>query len=92
MSEFLPEFIRYFFWKVKAKRAIKDKRVTTCTYCREYIFPGDLVIDGTNRNGDPILVHAGFHHSLKSRAVFCETGTVANGVWEGYGVRPFSFR
>lgn len=89
MSEFLPEFIQYCIWKFKAKRAVKDKHVTTCTYCREYIFPGDLVIDGTDRNGDPILVHAGFHYSLRSRAVFCETGGLANGVWAGDHVRMF---
>jgi hypothetical protein len=74
----------YWRWKRRARKAIAAGHVAKCANCDDPIVPGDFVTRGLD--GDqPVLVHAGFHYTLRERDAFCETGAVGTGFWTETG-------
>ena len=88
--------IKWLLWKKKAKLAIGNGQVTKCSWCRDYIFPGQDVIKIKDENKYPgeFLVHASDwngHFSLKYRIKTCAIvkGIQPNfGMWDGYKFVP----
>jgi len=78
------KYIRWLFWKRRAKRAIGKGLTTRCILCDDFIFPGQFVAvcAGEIEENDR-LVHAGFHFTLRAQNFFCETATVGIGWWNG---------
>jgi len=77
---------RYFQWKKAAMEAKKQGLTTTCGVCNNLIFPGEFVGLCRLNSGEneEVIIHAGFHYSLEnSKSVFCETGAIGIGHWNG---------
>ena len=77
------DWIRWWVWKRKARRAVRESLTAACCHCNDHIFPGDFVGVGINETKEKILVHAGYHNSLKEKYVICESGGIGVGFWDG---------
>jgi len=80
------ELIRYTLWKRGANKAIAKKLTAECCLCDDPIVPGDFVGVGCDENNKPVLVHAGWHFTLKKRDAFCDTDAISTGIWDGHQV------
>lgn len=82
-------WLRYWFWKRKAMKAIREGKVAVCALCDDPIVPGDFVgrayIWG-NCEEREVLVHAGFHSTLTNPDAFCETDAFGIGYWSEKGL------
>ncbi|MEK7179857.1 MAG: hypothetical protein AAB706_00095 [Patescibacteria group bacterium] len=71
---------RYPYWAWKRRvRKIAPELCSVCCICNDLIYPGQFVGEAT----DGRLVHAGYHDTPKEQNVFCETGAIGIGFWDG---------
>ncbi len=95
------EYLRWLSWKKRARLAISNKQTSQCRICRDYIFPGEIVVkveeEGTNGG---FLVHvdklstpfnSGGSFSIKSRYRVCAILVESQqglGTWDGSHFLP----
>jgi hypothetical protein len=83
------EWIDYFFWKKRAKKAQALGKTTRCVACDDPIVPGDFVgICFVGNDPTEKLIHAGYHFSISKIDAFCDTGAVGSAVWNGTKALP----
>lgn len=92
------KYLRWIFWKKRAKAAISNGQVAQCRICKDNIFPGQKVVRTHDREKDAeeeCLAHVsapngyfffGGHFSMRSRFVVCAIPAKKQqglGTWDG---------
>ncbi|HEY4528462.1 MAG TPA: hypothetical protein VJJ48_01380 [Candidatus Paceibacterota bacterium] len=78
----MTKTVRYWLWKRRATKAVEEGLIAKCCACDDPIVSGDFIGIGIDKDKKEVLIHAGYHFSLKEMDAFCESAAIGCAYWD----------